>query len=154
MNGKPALLAVLLASGCLLGTPWVHAAPPDSDAAAGRLDYILHCQGCHQPNGAASPDGDVPRMQGFVGHFLRVPEGRTYLVQVPGVANAPISSQALARLLNWMLTEIGGPSTPKDFTRFTSEEVHRHRQAAPPDLPATRHRLLQTLALPTPTHLY
>ena len=63
-----------------------------------RLDYMLNCQGCHGPEGRGSPD--VPALRNFSGYFLHVPEGRDFLVQVPGVANAALAPEALAQLLN------------------------------------------------------
>jgi hypothetical protein len=52
--------------------------------------------------------------------------GRDYLLRVPGVAQAPLSDERLAHLLNWILGEFGdAPPTP----RFSAAEVAKARVA-------------------------
>ena len=63
---------------------------------------MLHCQGCHRPDGSGVP-GAVPDLRGHVSVFLGSPAGRAFLVRVPGSANAPLSDRELAELLNWMV---------------------------------------------------
>lgn len=65
-----------------------------------RYDYTLHCSGCHRPTGAGS--ALVPSLEGME-EMLDVKGGRSYLVQVPGVAQAPLSDARLANLLNWLI---------------------------------------------------
>jgi len=89
------------------------------------VDYALQCQGCHLPDGAGMP-GKVPAMRGFLAQFLRVPGGRAYVVQVPGVATSRLSDAQVARLLNWLLREMG-PDLPHDFQDYTPEEIARLR---------------------------
>ena len=55
-----------------------------------RIDYILHCQGCHLPDGSGVQDS-VPSMNGYVGNFLKVNGGREYLIRVPGSAYSDLS---------------------------------------------------------------
>ena len=74
---------------------------------------MLYCQGCHLSDGAGSLKAEVPKMKDYVGNFLKVPEGREYLVRVPGSANAPIGDEKLANLLNWILLTIAGESVAK-----------------------------------------
>ena len=62
-------------------------------------------------------------MRDEVGHFLRLPEGRAYLSQVPGTLNTPLSDGDTAELLNWVLVNLGRSSTPADFQRYTAEDV-------------------------------
>ena len=82
------------------------------------VNYMLNCQGCHGPTGAGTADGSVTVMTDFVGKFLLVPGGRKYLVQVPGSANAPLSDQKLAELLNWMLWRVSPKQVPADFVPY------------------------------------
>jgi hypothetical protein len=56
--------------------------------------------------------GQVPKMRGVLGDFLRVPGGRDYIVQVPGVATSKLSDAEIARLMNWLLREMGPPLPP------------------------------------------
>jgi hypothetical protein len=98
--------------------------PGVSDTARAQVNYMLHCRGCHGPDGAGSADGTtVPKMNGFVGNFLKVEGGREFLVRVPGSANAPLSDNALAELLNWMLPTLSGSEMPSDFVPYSGEEV-------------------------------
>lgn len=91
------------------------------------FNYKMFCRGCHSPEG----DGrnSVPVMKNFVGHFLRSQEGRDYLVQVPGSANAALDDEQLAQVLNWIIINIGGDSTPKNFKPYSTEEVGELRKS-------------------------
>ena len=125
----------------------LHAGEP-ADEAQARFDYMLNCQGCHLPDGDSA--GDVPRMKGFVGNFLKVPGGREFLVQVPGSANAPLDDARLAALLNWMLLEISRDELPEDFRPYTPEEVGEYRTMTLRDVLQTRAQLIQKVALLPP----
>ena len=65
------LWAAILLSACLPA----HAGP--------RVDYMLHCMGCHLTTG----EGDPPTVPSAakMALFLQVEGGRQYLVRVPGV---------------------------------------------------------------------
>ena len=120
------------------------AAEGDSNANRARLNYMLNCQGCHLPDGRGI--GDIPQMKNFVGNFLRVPGGREFIVQVPGVANAPLTDAALAELLNWMLAEISPNQLPDNFQPYAATEVGRYRAEPLADVQATRTPLIQKIA--------
>ena len=68
-------------------------------------DYLLSCAGCHRFDGSGS--GRVPALYDTA-HLLTLPGGREYLASVPGVAQAPLSDERLAALLNWVIEEFGG----------------------------------------------
>lgn len=121
----------------LLGLALAGAAGPG--AADPLNQYRLHCMGCHRPDGAESP-GKVPALRGSVDLFLLHPEGRAYLAQVPGVAQAPLSDTDLAALLNWTVKTFGaGARSPEP--PFTAGEVARWRRA-PLAQPQARRRAL------------
>ena len=124
---------------------WADTSPGKIDANSARVHYMLNCQGCHLHDGAGSPDGEVPEMKGYVGNFLRVPNGREFLVQVPGSANAPLTDIQLANLLNWILVTIGGESTPADFTLYNEQEVGSLRAASLTDVITLRAALVQQI---------
>lgn len=86
-----------------------------------RLNYVLHCQGCHLPDGSGMP-GKVPPMRGHLARFLEVPGGREYIVQVPGVSTSKLSDADTAALMNWLVREMG-PDVPPDFRPYTTAEV-------------------------------
>lgn len=79
-------------------------------AAAGddeteRFDYVLNCAGCHLGDGSGS--ATVPKLTELA-PILDVEGGRAYLARVPGVAQAPLSDDRLARLLNWVIENMSG----------------------------------------------
>ncbi len=102
-----ALLAVLIVAFVATAAP----------AASPEQDYMLNCMGCHQADGFGSP-GRVPPLVG-IDRFLASPEGRAYLIRVPGVAHAGLSDRRLAALLNWTITRFGRAR----FRQYTTEEV-------------------------------
>ena len=88
-----------------------------------REAFQLHCSGCHGPDGRG--DGRmVPDLRALA-PLLAVEGGREYLVRVPGVAQAPLESAALARLLDFVLTEMSGVD---DLEAFGPAEVERLRK--------------------------
>jgi hypothetical protein len=96
-------------------------------AGSPAVDYALNCQGCHLDDGSGTP-GSVPPLAGSVGRFLRVPGGREFLVQVPGVATSALDDASLAAVLNWMLERFGKPDVPADFRPYAAAEVGALRQ--------------------------
>jgi mono/diheme cytochrome c family protein len=124
----------------------VLAAGGSGAAQAGpRTDYLLHCMGCHLADGSGAPP-DIPALKGRVGYYLQIPEGRSYLMQVPGSANSPLTDAALAEVLNWILSEFAQASAPAQWAPFTGAEVARHRRDAPADVDAWRHALWRQIA--------
>jgi mono/diheme cytochrome c family protein len=107
-------------------------------------NYTLHCQGCHLADGTASAD-KVPALAGSVAQFLRVPEGRAFLVRVPGVANAQLADADLAALLDWTLRRFDAANLPADFVPYTAEEVHRLRAEPLVDIAPARNQLLDAI---------
>jgi hypothetical protein len=111
-------------------------------AASPAVDYALNCQGCHLDDGAGTP-GSVPPLAGSVGRFMRVQGGREYLVQVPGVATAPLDDAALAAVLNWMLERFGPPQLPAKYEAYTAAEVGALRQKPLTNVDRVRAELLR-----------
>lgn len=110
-----------------------------------RFQYQMFCQGCHVGDGRGGKD--VPDMRNHIGTFLSIPDGRRYLIQVPGSANAAIGDADLANLMNWIVTEFGGSSTPDDFIPYTGEEVGELRKSPLTEVVDYRKMLLQKIAL-------
>ena len=108
------------------------------------LDYAVTCQGCHRADGTGTP-GTVPALAGSVGRFLRVPGGREFLAQVPGVAQAPLDDAALAAVLNWILEHFGGDDVPKEFVAYTADEVGRLRRRPLTKVDGVRGELIQAI---------
>jgi len=98
--------------------------------------YQLHCSGCHGPDGAGRASF-VPSLRGLV-DVLETPGGRAYLARVPGVAQAPLESAALAELLNWVLREL---SDERAFEPYEAYELEKWRHDPLRDPAAARARL-------------
>ena len=101
----------------------VFALPASADA---EKNYLLHCSGCHLPNGIGDPP-NAPSLRDTIGKIVATPEGRDYIVRVPGSAQTPMSDEQLADVLNWMLTEFNSETLPKDFELLSVQEVSRSR---------------------------
>jgi hypothetical protein len=138
------VLAVVLLAAAPTG-----AADPDTVAPlrhyqGAQLDWVLRCGGCHGIRGQGTP-GHVPRLAGFVGQFTRHPEGRDYLMRVPGVVRARLDDARLAAVLNWMLASMSRDEVAAGFAPFTPEEVAMARRAPLAKPQATRARLIADL---------
>jgi len=129
------------AGGLMLGL----LAGPAAAVDYARQNYLLHCAGCHLPDGSGSAANDVPSLHGIPGHFARIPEGRAFLTQVPGIAYSSLSDAEVAEILNWMLYEYSRNTLPADFTPFTEAEVKRLRAERPAEIFKVRDSVLARL---------
>ena len=96
------------------------------ETSSPRINYILHCQGCHLADGAGTPD-KVPALKNEVGRFLHVTGGREFLIQVPGTSQSPLSDAEVAAVLNWILENFSSEQLPDGFVPYASEEISRYR---------------------------
>jgi len=110
-----------------------------------RRQYVLHCSGCHGPNGEGLPEKGIPNFK-ETGLLVSDPKGRAYLVRVPGVAQSPIDDAGTADLLNWILREYG-KSSSGNFAPFTPAEVARYRANPENDPRRLRQNLLRNRSL-------
>jgi hypothetical protein len=98
-------------------------------------DFILSCSGCHRIDGRGSRD--VPSL-----HDMREladrPGAREYWVRVPGAAQAPLSNERLAALMNWLVARFTARSPDPPYT---SSEVARLRAKPLRDPLAVRKRI-------------
>ena len=83
---------------CALSTRPCPAAPPEAIPSLPKpqADYLLNCGGCHGLNGVSN-GRLVPDLQSQVGYFLRIHEGREYLVRLPNVAFSAMSDAGTRR---------------------------------------------------------
>jgi mono/diheme cytochrome c family protein len=151
-HGMSSLLMAITAGAALSGLQVAaHASeavenrqPPISPARARSL-FTLHCAGCHQINGSGLPQAGVPSLQNTLAWFLGLPEGRAYLVQVPGARNATVTDAELAALTNWELQTFSKSILPTNFTPYTEAEVQVARRNPPADITAARGLILNAL---------
>jgi cytochrome c553 len=94
--------------------------------ADARGDYLLHCAGCHLAD-ARGVQPYVPSLAGPLGRLAASAEGRDYIARVPGAAQAPISDDELAAVLNWLLLEYNRGTLPTSFKPLRGAEVAKSR---------------------------
>jgi hypothetical protein len=133
----------ILASLLLLAGASAPALAQQSASERGRIDYVLHCSGCHALGGSGVEAKGIPQVKDRIGYFVRFPEGRAFLLQVPGLLSAGLSDERAAGVTNWMIEYFAGASLPTDFVPYTAEEARRYRLSKPADIPGTR-KALQT----------
>lgn len=105
------------------------------------VNYMLQCMGCHTPDGSGEP-GRVPSVRATLVPFSRIPAGRQFLVQVPGVAQSTLSDAELAELLNWMIGHLSSDPERERFTRFSAAEVSQYRATPLTDVRKAREKLI------------
>jgi len=147
--------AWVIATACCLGNPLAKAgvlgtaAPVRTNAestvktSTPRSLYVLHCAGCHGMDGSGSEQGQVPDMR-RLGQFLKHPEGRRFLVQVPGVMGSGLSDGDVAQVTNWVFTTLVTDINRRTFVPYTAQEIAKARANPLQDVMATRARLLAT----------
>ena len=128
-----------LACGLLLGLV------VNAQARDPAIDYALECRGCHLADGAGAGT-DIPDLRDSVGRFTTVPDGRAYLVRVPGSSQAPLDDAALAAVLNWMIQRFGPEDVAQGLRPFDAAEVARFRSEPLVEVEAERRRLLELIA--------
>jgi cytochrome c553 len=129
----PALLAALASLAA--------AAPTHAGA---EQNYILYCRGCHGAD-AEGVAGKIPPLAGALARFMRAPEGRNYVLRVPGAANSALTDAQLAGVLNWLAERYPAADAPQ-VAPFTVEEVTRIRHTPLADVLATRREVVRALA--------
>jgi len=116
-------------------------APAVATTTQARSHYVLHCAGCHGFDGAGSRAGQVPDMR-RVGDFLRLPGGREFIVQVPGVLGSGLDDAQVADVTNWLFETLAAASRPAGFQPYDAAEVARARARPPVDVAARRRQLV------------
>lgn len=115
------------------------------DAGSPRMNYMLHCSGCHGQDGSGSPQSGVPSMRGSLGHFLKARDGREFLIQVPGTSQSSLSHAETAELLNWILKNFSPQEVPAGTTPYTTGEVAGLRAAPLEDVSGRRSQIVRRL---------
>ncbi len=113
-------------------------------------DYILYCMGCHGADAQGVP-GKVPPLAGSIALFMRSPEGRNYLLRVPGAANSALSDAQLAAVLNWLAERYPPEGTrAPEGAPFTPAEVAALRHTPLADVRERRREVVRALAASGP----
>jgi hypothetical protein len=91
-----------------------------------RASYLLHCGGCHLPDGSGKPPF-VPSLHNSLGKIVTDQNGRDYIVRVPGASQTPMSDKQLSIVLNWVLVEFNSATLPDKFRPLSEKEVANAR---------------------------
>jgi mono/diheme cytochrome c family protein len=134
MRAQRWLVGAAAAAG-LIGSAW----------ASPAQDYMLYCMGCHGAD-AQGVAGKVPPLAGALGDYMRTPEGRNYVLRVPGAASSVLSDAQLAAVLNWVALRFSSTQLAGDVSWFTPDEVARVRHTPLADVLATRREVVRLLA--------
>ena len=103
---------------------------------------MLHCGGCHLADGRGVPP-EVPGLRDELGQIVQVPDGREYLVRVPGAAQSPIGDAELAAIINYILVTFNAATLPDGFEQLSTAEVAAARRSPLADPGPTRSLLWQ-----------
>jgi mono/diheme cytochrome c family protein len=112
-------------------------------------DYVLHCMGCHGANAQGVP-GKVPPLAHSLARFMNNPEGRRYVLRVPGAANSMLSDAQLAAVLNWVVAQFDADEPGRATTPFGEQEVAANRHTPMAGVLATRAAVLKEIAAGAP----
>jgi hypothetical protein len=106
------------------------------------VNFELHCMGCHLADGSGE-SGRVPSIRRSLAVFSATPEGRAYVIRVPGVAQSPLSDEETAALLNWIARNLSEAAPPAGFTDYSVAEVAAGRAHPLVQVSRVRARLLR-----------
>jgi len=107
------------------------------------VNYVLHCSGCHGMDGSGHESAGIPDFRAAVGAFAMDPEGRTYLLHVPGIVNASMTDAEIAGVLNYVMDRWSAEKGR--FARFTAEEAGERRAHKVSDVVALRRQIAARL---------
>lgn len=116
-----------------------------NDAGSPRMNYMLHCSGCHGQDASGSPGAGVPSMRGALGHFFKAEGGRQFLIQVPGTAQSALDDSQTAELMNWILKTFSKNEMPLATPPYTKQEVAQLRAKPLADVAAEREAIIKRL---------
>lgn len=116
-----------------------------SDTGSPRMNYMLHCSGCHGQDATGSPGAGVPSMRGAIGHFFKVEGGRQFLIQVPGTSQSSLNDAQTAELMNWMLKTFSKDEIPAATPPYTRQEVAQLRASPLVEVAAEREVIIKRL---------
>ncbi|MDQ3261069.1 MAG: hypothetical protein M3Q00_09860 [Pseudomonadota bacterium] len=134
-------LWIQIAAALFCLNPVAYAAGDKPYSNQGRINYVLHCSGCHAQDGRGLEHKGIPALKDQVGYFLRTEGGRAYLMQIPGLLSAGMLDARAADVTNYILMRFAGASLPETFVPYTAEEAKRYRESRPADIPSLRRRL-------------
>lgn len=119
------------------------AAAAASAWGSGAQNYMLYCMGCHGVSAEGVP-GKVPGLAHSLGHYMRLPAGRDFVLRVPGAANSVLTDAELCEVLNWLAARFSAQESA-GLAPFTVEEVSSRRHQPLVAVLARRSEVIQAL---------
>jgi mono/diheme cytochrome c family protein len=116
-----------------------------ADADRARQNYLLHCMGCHGEDGLGL-EGRVPSFRNTLARISASPQGRDYVLRVPGVTQATLGDRETAEVLNWVLAEFSSKEVAQRIAPFAQAEVARARQQPLLEVNAVREAVFRAAA--------
>lgn len=132
------------------------AAPIAAHAYEPAVNFQLQCMGCHLADGSGQA-GRVPSIRRSLVLFSASRAGRDYVIEVPGVAQSPLSDAETAALLNWLARNLSDLPLPRNFLDYSAAEVRGLRIHPLAQVHARRERLMKAAehaALPGVDHRF
>ena len=114
-----------------------------ADANRARQNYLLHCMGCHGEAGLGL-EGKVPSFRHTLAKISASPQGRDYVLRIPGVTQSTLDDAETAEVLNWVLAEFSTAPAARQIAPFTTAEVAKARGRPLLEVTATRDAVLRT----------
>jgi len=109
-----------------------------------RVNYELQCMGCHLADGTGE-SGRVPSVRSTLVPFSMIPEGREFVLRVPGVAQSPLTDADIAAVLNWMARKLSDAPLPAGFRDYDAGEVRALRGRPLAQVSKARQKLLERI---------
>jgi cytochrome c553 len=144
VRGARQIACHVLASLCFVHFPVIAGAQSLPGSVLAQQNWVLNCMGCHT-QGAVGVAGKIPPLANSLGYFEHLPQGREYVIRVPGASNSALSDQELADVLNWLLVTLNSSALPKDFKPYTAQEITAHRRPALTNVARERSTLVRAL---------
>ena len=113
-----------------------------ADGSRARQNYLIHCMGCHGERGDGFKD-QVPSMRGTLARLAALPDGRSFLLRVPGVSLSSLDAELTAGVINWALREFSDAEVLQSVPAITAAEVAQARTQPLLEVSTTRARLLR-----------
>ncbi len=113
-----------------------------ADDNRARQNYMIHCMGCHGAQGEGFKD-QVPSMRGALVRLATLPDGRSFLLRVPGVSMSSLDAELTAEVLNWTLREFSAAEALRSIPPFTADEVTEARSRPLLEVSSTRAQVLR-----------
>ena len=139
MKRQRTVIGQLVTAATVASLAWIATAQ-----ASPQQDYVLYCMGCHGAQAEGVP-GKVPPLAHALGRYMRTPEGRNYILRVPGAANSALTDTQLAAVLNWLAQTFDGDELSATVPLFTAAEVTGTRHSPLSSVLATRREVVRAL---------